>query len=231
MIIYSNTKLGFKNDVENNYIADIISNAFKSKNFSHNNESEYRSWANSLLYMNNVLNDNEISDDVKIAIEYQIPLTSKRVDFLIAGTDLESNNNVVVVELKQWEKCEATSRQDIVKTYVGAANRSVTHPSYQAYSYAKIIENFNEDVRNDNISLRPCAFLHNYKEEYRSEIEHDLYSEAISLAPVFLSKDITKLRNFIKSFVIRKSNVDLLLKIDNGKLKPAKALQDSLASM
>ena len=54
----------------------------------NNNDAEYRAWSNSLMFMRNVLDDDEISDDCSIAIEYQISLTSKRVDFLIAGTKL-----------------------------------------------------------------------------------------------------------------------------------------------
>lgn len=96
--------------------------------------------------MRNVLDDNDISDECKIAIEYQIPLTAKRVDFLIAGKDEKNDNNVVVIELKQWENCTPTQSPDVVKAFTGGAERAVAHPSYQAYSYAKIIENFNEDV-------------------------------------------------------------------------------------
>ena len=44
-------------------------------------------------------------------------------------------------------------------------------------------------------------------------------------------EDLVKLRNFIKTYIRKKDGVDLLMKIENGKLKPAKALQDSLASM
>ena len=105
------------------------------------------------------------------------------------------------------------------------------HPCYQAYSYAKIIENFNEDVYRRGIHLRPCAYLHNYRESNRSHIDNDLYREAISVAPLFLQEDVNKLRAFIKQYIKQKDGFDLLLKIDHGKLKPAKALQDSLASM
>ena len=181
--------------------------------------------------MRNVLDDNEISDDCKLAIEYQIPLTSKRVDFLIAGMDEDNNNNVVVVELKQWENCTPTQRPDVVYAFTGGAERAVCHPSYQAYSYAKIIETFNEDVYKEDISLYPCAYLHNFREENRNNIEHDNYKEALELAPVFLSQDTIKLRKFIKSFIKKKDNIDILMRIENGKLKPAKSLQDSLSSM
>lgn len=231
MIIYQNTKGGFIDDIRNDYIADKIEAEFAKHNIAHSNAAEYRAWSNSLMFMRNALDDNEISDECKLAIEYQIPLTAKRVDFLIAGKDNNDNNNIVVVELKQWEDCKPTKRQDVVIAYTGGANRAVAHPSYQAYSYAKIIENFNEDVYKENISLEPCAYLHNFKEENRNNIDNDLYSEAIKLAPLFLARDTAKLRNFIKTFIKKSDNCNLLMKIENGKLKPAKALQDSLASM
>ena len=231
MLIYHNTKGGFVEDVRNGYIAKKITETFDQHNLSHNNDAEFRAWANSLQYMRNVLDDNDISDECNLAIEYQIPLTSKRVDFLIAGKDLDENNNIVIIELKQWENSGMTSRPDVVTAFTGGATRAVCHPSYQAYSYAKIIENFNEDIYKGDIRLKPCAYLHNYKEENRSNIDNELYKEAISCAPIFLGEDLMKLRNFIKTYIRKKDGIDLLMKIEHGKLKPAKALQDSLASM
>lgn len=231
MLIYQNTKGGFVDDIRTGLISQKIEVEFSKHNIIHNNEREYNSWSNSLLYMRNVLDDTEISDDCRLAIEYQIPLTSKRVDFLITGVDENNNNNVVIIELKQWENSEVTSRPDIVTTYTGGGIRTVCHPSYQAYSYAKIIEDFNEEVYKDDITLKPCAYLHNYKEENRKNIDNDLYREAIELAPIFLREDTIKLRNFIKTYIRKKDNIDLLMRIENGKLKPAKALQDALVSM
>lgn len=231
MIIYENSKFGFVNDTRTGYIADIIKDSFLKANITHANYAEFRAWANSLMYMSNVLDDNEISDDCNVAIEYQIPLTSKRVDFLITGKDENNNNNIVVIELKQWENCTPTVRNDIVYAFVGHGERAVCHPSYQAYSYSKIIENFNEEVYKDNISLYPCVYLHNFKEENRGNIEHANYQEALSLAPVFLSHDTIKLREFIKKYIRKKDDINLMMKIEHGKLKPAKALQDALSSM
>lgn len=231
MLIYQNSKGGFIEDARSGLIADKVSEAFKNVNFSHSNEREYKAWHNSLMFMANALDDSEISNDCRLAVEYQIPLTSKRVDFLISGVDEVGNNNVVIVELKQWEDCIPTNRPDIVTAFTGGANRNVCHPSYQAYSYAKIIENFNEDIYSENITLKPCAFLHNFKEDNRPHIEADIYSEALSIAPVFLSHDVIKLKNFIKTYIKKKDNIDILMKIENGKLKPSKSLQDSIASM
>ena len=231
MIIYENTRGGFINDIRTGSIATKVQNAFERHGIHHNNDAEYRAWGNSLMFMRNVLDDDDIPEDVSLAVEYQIPLTSKRVDFLIAGKDGAGTDNVVVVELKQWEDSGMTSRPDVVTAFTGGANRAVCPPSYQAYSYAKIIENFNEDVYRRNIQLRPCAYLHNYREENRPHIDNALYREAVSVAPVFLQDDVIKLRSFIKTYIKEKDGIDLLMKIDHGKLKPAKALQDSLVSM
>ena len=183
MIVYRNTKSGFVNDVRSNSIASIIENEFAAHNISHNNDSEYRSWANSLQYLRNVVDVPQLDDECQVAIEYQIPLTSKRVDFLISGIDDTSHNNVVVIELKQWETSGKTSRPDIVTAFTGGAPRAVVHPSYQAYSYAKTIESFNENVAQYGISLHPCAYLHNYKESNRGNIDCSLYKEALEMAP------------------------------------------------
>lgn len=84
MIIYSGTKNQFVSDVRDNLIANKIEKAFARHHISHNNPSEHRSWANSLQFMRNVIDVPEINDDCQVAIEYQIPLTSKRVDGTIA---------------------------------------------------------------------------------------------------------------------------------------------------
>ena len=232
MIVYSGTLKQFSNDVLMGIIADRIEECFTLNGFNHHNDAEYRAFNNSLMVMNNVLcNDSGINYDIRVAIEYQIPLTSKRVDFLISGYDDNNKENVVIVELKQWEKCEATSRDDVVTTYVGGANRAVSHPSYQAYSYAKAIESFNETVREKAIGLHPCAFCHNFKDEYIDQIKHPKYNPAIKLAPLFLKRDQVKLREFIKKYITEPDKGEILYTIENGKIKPSIALQDAISSL
>lgn len=51
--------------------------------------------------MAKVLNDEEIPGDAGVAIEYGIPQTSNRVDFILTGSCAEKNPNVIIVELKQ----------------------------------------------------------------------------------------------------------------------------------
>ena len=104
MIVYSETKGQFNKDVINNLISDKILAKLHEKGINGGSDAEFNSWQNSLKFMADVLTDGDISDDVSVAIEYQIPRTSKRVDFIIAGSDDNDKDNVVIVELKQWEK-------------------------------------------------------------------------------------------------------------------------------
>lgn len=231
MLIYSGRKCEFENDVINHMIAKNIEMEFAKHGIAHNNDREFVAWQNSLEYMRRVLNDRSFSEDIQVAIEYQIPQTSKRVDFIIAGCDEEQQDNVVVVELKQWEEAERTSRHGIVTTFTGGSVKAVAHPSYQAYSYAKTIENFNSTVQDENIGIYPCAYLHNYLEKNRAEIDNELYEDVIELAPLYIKDEEQKLRDFIKKYVTKRSSKDLLYEIDNGKIRPSKALQDALGSM
>ena len=109
--------------------------------------------------------------------------------------------------------------------------RLVTHPSYQAYSYAKTIENFSEYVQLEKIVLHPCSYLHNYQEEFRGEIDNSFYNHIVSISPLFLKHDTLKLREFIKKYIKKPDDGEILYQIDHGKIRPSKALQDTLVSM
>lgn len=234
MIVYNATKAEFNNDVLLNQISDKILFKLKEANIHGGEDAEYRSWQNSLTFMRNVLDDNEIADDVNIAIEYQIPRTSKRVDFIIAGADSDNKSNIIVVELKQWEKVEKIDDEMLhsVRAFTGGANRMVSHPSYQAYSYAVFIRNSSEQVQDENINIIPCAYLHNYDEKYVDQLNDDIYKMWYDEAPFFIKNQVLDLRKFIKKFITKKSSDgDLLYKIDNGRIRPSKALQDCLVSL
>lgn len=230
MIVYCGTKKGFRMDAVNGVIAERIETMFSALGIGRESFAEYNSWKNSLPQMALIIQDERIADDVQVALEYQIPLTSKRVDFMVGGTN-GINDNIVVIELKQWEKCTATSRENVVIAFTGGAEREVAHPSQQAYSYTKLIENFNEDVRTNNIKLLPCAYLHNYKEEYKNGVCNYRYKEAIADAPVFLRSDGYALSDYISTYVKTASSKKLFEIVENGKLKPSKSLQDTVGSI
>lgn len=234
MIVYSGTKSQFNNDVNLNLISDKILEKLREKHLSGGQESEYQSWQNSLHFMRSAIDDPDIPNDVEVAIEYQIPRTSKRVDFMIAGADASNTSNVVVVELKQWSKAEKVDdiMRHSVRAFTGRKNRIVNHPSYQAYAYATFIKNSSEQVQDERIGIKPCAYLHNCSPLARTPLDDVIYTPWLEEAPLFDKSQTMQLRNFIKKFIVSKSSTgDLLYKIDNGRIRPSKALQDCLVSL
>jgi len=231
MLVYEGIKSGFIDDVNLNRIVDKIYDKYKQF-FGRTSESQLNSWKNSMQYMRGVLDDREIPDNAGVAIEFNIPTTSKRIDFILSGRDNNKKDSVIIIELKQWETCTAVEGKDaIVSTFTGGGIREVAHPSYQAMSYANLIKDFNETVQLDNIGLYPCAFLHNYDLRDDDPICSSQYQEYINEAPMFGTNDFEKLRKFIKKYIVEGDDRELLYKIENGKIRPSKRLQDSLAKM
>ena len=234
MIVYSDTKRQFVDDVRFGAIEDKILQMVRACGLNAGQEAEYQSWHNSMQFMRNVVDDPDIDDQVQVAIEYNIPMTSKRVDFIISGADQSEKDHLLIVELKQWEKAEVVDddMHFCVRTYVAKDNRIVCHPSYQAYSYSRFIANYSQEVLNRDISLVPCAYLHNFKPEYRSVLSNPIYQEWLDVAPFFIKTEVREFSAFVKKFVTKKSTKgDLLYLIDHGRIRPSKSLQDMLVSM
>ncbi|HEY5235695.1 MAG TPA: DUF2075 domain-containing protein [Rhabdochlamydiaceae bacterium] len=216
-------------DVMSNDIGDIVHRAFKKATGHKTNMSEIRSWENSMQYMYRVLEDDEISQNTEIAIEYHIPQSSKRIDFIIAGKNAKRQDAAILIELKQWSEATLTDKDGIVVSYVGRAEREVSHPSYQAWTYACLLEDFNQTVQEEHIKLHPCAYLHNYDQD--DVITNEFYKDYTDKAPVFLKPDALKLREFIKANVKYGDKDQVMYRIDHGKIKPSKNLADKLDSM
>jgi len=228
MIIYQSTKEGFSNDILTNNIDQIVSGQIQTLAGKKTSASELAAFKNSLFYMDKVLHDKNIPDDCGISIEYHIPQTSMRVDFIITGSDGD-NDNVIIIELKQWQKATLTVKDGLVSTQFLHGRSETSHPSYQAWSYASIIKAFNATVEEDSIQLHPCAYLHNYEPD--DVITNDFYGYYIEKAPVFLKPNAIELRDFIKKFMKYGDKSNILFRIDNGKIKPSKGLADSIKGM
>ena len=234
MIVYNANKQTFVQDVRSGVIATKILNLIREKGLNAGQDREFASWHNSMKFMRDIVDDSEIDDEVQIAIEYNIPQTSKRVDFIIIGADEKNRENIVIVELKQWSKAEVVD-DDMhfsVRTYVANDKRIVCHPSYQAYSYSRFLNNYSQAIHDGNIHLIPCAYLHNYLPAYKSALSAEIYKEWYTTAPFFIMDEVQQFNEFIKEFVTKKSaHGDLLYQIENGRIRPTKSLQDALVTM
>lgn len=231
MIVYEATKGEFINSVFSGSITDEIYEIYQQK-IGKSGKSQIMSWENSMQYMYRVLEDSEIPDDCGVAIEFTIPTTSKRIDFILTGLNQFQDDSVIIIELKQWSEAQKVEGKDgVVKTILGGGIRETTHPSYQVWSYASLIRNFNQTVDEDKIGLFPCAYLHNYDFTDDDALTDEIYKPYYDEAPLYGKRDALKLREFIKKYIKYGDNTNILYRIDNGKIRPSKKLQDTLSSM
>ena len=232
MLVYSGIKTDFLNSVEEGTIATDIKNTIYEKMGRKTQDSEFRSWENSLQSMYIVMNDPQIPGNSGVAIEYNIPQTAKRVDFIVSGYDKSDNPSVVIIELKQWQELKAIPGMDaLVETYTGKSMRQVVHPSYQAWSYAQLIKDYNSTVQDKCISINPCAYLHNYERTDNDPLDSSWYEDYLKDAPAFTKGQNNRLREYIRSHIVKGDDKEVLYYVDNGKIRPSKSLQNSIAKM
>ena len=163
MLAYVATKRQFLRDAP--VIEDKVRDAVFANLHINVGHAEYQSWKNSLgNAMSHVMHDNAIPDDAAIAIEYRLNGRRFRIDFLVAGKDTHNRDSVVIVELKQWTDIDFDELPNHVQTFVGKSVRTTRHPSYQAWSYASHLEQFNEYIYSNNVQVAACAYLHNSDE-------------------------------------------------------------------
>jgi len=229
VIVYSSSKDGFLADVGSNAIHTRIHSEFERRLRRKVGRSELESWRNSMQFMSNVLAATDVPGDAGVAIEFMIPMNSKRIDFILSGRSAERRDVAVIVELKQWSEVFPTTKDAIVSTYLGGSKVETAHPSYQAWTYAALIHDYNETVREDGIGLWPCAYLHNLD---AGEVIHDArYADHLKKAPSFISKDADKLKAFLSKHVKHGDANDVMYRIEHGRIRPSKALADCLVGM
>lgn len=231
MIVYHSTKAGFLNDTFKDDIETVILQSFRDATGSRVAPTQVRAWKESLLAMAKVLNHDSIPEDCGIAVEYTIPQTAKRIDLLLSGIDDDDQGNLLIIELKQWEYALPTNSDGIVKTRMGGAEIETSHPSYQAWSYAELLRNFNEAVYTRSVPLQPCAYLHNFRDG--STLQGPTYAEYVDKAPFFITgmEERERLRSFIARHVRRGDSGSLIVEIENGRIRPSKRLVDALLGM
>lgn len=229
MIVYSSTLAGFMDDVMTNDIEHIVAGVYTDVTGHRTSQSQLMAFRNSLQFMDRVLSGSDVPKDAGVAIEYTIPQSSKRVDFILTGRDEKDQDTAIIIELKQWESARLTDKDAVVSTRFMRGESETAHPSYQAWSYKSLLEDYNQTVQEENIQLVPCAYLHNYEDD--DVIRNSFYQEYIDRAPVFLKQDALKLRKFLNDYIRHSDKNNILYRIDHGKIKPSKNLADKLDSM
>ncbi len=232
MRLYSGPVDRFISDTVRNRVADKLKDAFFAYHRFQPGPSEVTSWRNSLRATAQVFQEAGF-DDHGVILEYQLPMTSKRLDCMVSGRDAAGAPNAVIMELKQWDKCEEAYGDEVVATFVGGAVREVLHPSAQVGRYQRYLEDSHTafyDGENP-IKLSSCAYLHNY-----TPVENDLllaekYRPLLDEFPTYTADDVDELLGHLTDKLGAGGGMPLLEQIEESRYRPSKKLLDHVAGV
>src|SRR6202035_1944432 len=220
----------FVGDTVRNQIARKLSDAFFLYYGYSAGKSEVAAWGNSLRAMAQVVQHAKLEDH-GVFVEYELPSSSRRLDFMICGRDVSSHDEAVIVELKQWSECEAADPEGLVSTWVGGRNREVAHPSVQVGQYQQYLaDSHSAFYEGDNpICLDACSYLHNYEILANDALVAPKFSDVIARYPVFGSEAVDGLKDYLRHRVVNGQGRDVLARIEQSKYRPSRKLMDYVA--
>jgi hypothetical protein len=219
MRLYSGSITDFIDDTVHNRIADKLRDAYFVTYRREASPSEVNSWRNSLRAVSQVFANAQLKDH-GVLLEYELPLTSKRLDCLITGRNELLHDNAIIIELKQWDRCEEGDGDRIV-TFVARANRDVLHPSIQVGQYKMYLEDGHTAFHEGEhpVGLKACSYLHNYSFVANDPILARKFENALGQFPLFSSDDVDKLTEYLRPELSRGQGMYALSRILESKYR------------
>jgi len=231
MRLYAGSTDQFVLDNTQNQMAEKLKISFFNYFRFNPSPSEVNSWRNSLKSMTLMVQYAQLNDN-GIIVEFQLPMTSRRLDCLITGKDARNIDNAVIIELKQWESCALSTGENEVVTFVGGKPREVLHPSVQVGQYQMYLSDtqtvFYEGA--NPIGLKACAYLHNYPYTQTDPIFDDKFQQTLSEFPLFTMDDAEGFKDFLQDNLSNGQGMDILTKIDHSQFRPSRKLMEQIST-
>jgi uncharacterized protein len=230
MHLYTGPTTAFVEDATQNRIGQLLSDAFFGHFGYRPAQSEVRSWRNSLRAMADAVELGDL-DDNGIVVEWQLPLSSRRIDCMVTGVDEERRKQAVVVELKQWDDAAPSLVDECVAVNYGGRLRDVLHPSAQVKWYRQYLGDTHTAFHDGHVGLSACAYLHNFAHDPSSELFSPRHADYLSLCPLFAGDRVSALAEHLQDLVGAGRGLDVLDDVLAGRYRPHKKLLDHLADV
>jgi hypothetical protein len=225
MRLYAGSSTEFIAATTHNSIVGTLKAAFFAHYRTEPQPNEVTSWHNSLRCVSQVFEDAGLLDH-GILLEYQLPLTSKRLDCLICGHDANQQSQAVIIELKQWSDSQPSAGSNEVVTWLGGQLSDVLHPSAQVGQYSQYLADVHTAFNGTEatIGLHACAYLHNYNFQPTDALLEPKFTELLSDYPVYGAQQSVDLGHYLQQLLAGGNGQPVLQRIDAGRYRPSKKL-------
>lgn len=144
-------------------------------------EGEVRSWRASLPVLTNDLIAAGLGG-IEILVEQQLPLTSRRVDAVLAGQHPKTGRpSYVLVELKQWSSAAPYEGDRGLVSIDAYGRHPVLHPMDQVAGYRDYMLDFLPGLAGSEDHVVAVAYLHNATERGVSELRDKQPTEFVRM--------------------------------------------------
>jgi hypothetical protein len=232
MRLYSGSTEQFIEDTTQNQIAEKLKESFFHYYRYNPSPSEINSWKNSLRAISLTFSSADLMDH-GVILEYQLPMTSKRMDCIICGKDKMDADNAIIIELKQWDKCQESNGENEVVTFVGGNYREVLHPSVQVGQYKMYLEDMHTAFYEGSnpIKLNACSYLHNYPFDASDVLFSLKFQKHLSSYPLFTENDVNKFKAYLSTRLENGNGLETLKRVEQSRLRPSKKLMDHVGNV
>ncbi|MBC5765126.1 DNA/RNA helicase domain-containing protein [Ramlibacter albus] len=230
MQLYAGSSTDFVSQTTRNAIAGRLQQAFVDAFHFKPSPHEVQSWQNSLFRMASVLEKGAFEDH-GILLEYQLPLSSKRLDCMITGHDTAGKANSVVVELKQWSEVEESNADGCVTTWVAGRKRDVLHPSQQVGQYEQYLRDMHSVFSSGDVDISSCAYLHNISFSDSNEIYSPRHAGLLKKYPAYAGDQSSDLIDYLASRLRGGEGERVLDQVLVSRFAPSKKLLEHTAAV
>jgi DUF2075 family protein len=228
MHLYSGGSVDFIGDATRNVIADRLAESFEEHYRYPPPSSGVRAWRNSLRAMATALDVGALHDN-GVIVEYQLPLTSRRLDVMVTGHDAGDRESSTVVELKQWDGAAPCDIEDCVEVFVGGGLRPQLHPSKQVGQYHRYLLDMHEAFSTGAVTLSSCAYLHNGRAAEIEWLRSAPFADLVSRHPLFPGDEVDSMVDLLQSTVGSGGGLPVLERVLESRQRPHKRLLEHTA--
>lgn len=166
-----------------------------------------------------------------IVVEYELPYSNQRIDCMLFGKSPAGEDNVVLMELKQWSKAEECDVENNVITFVAGANRMEAHPSYQVGGYHMYLKDFVEVFEeNPPLNLFSACYCHNYPRN-DGVLFSDKFAQILAKYPLFAKEDSDGLADYLRTKLGGGTGLPIFNRFTSSRIGPSKKLMQHARNM
>ena len=190
--------------------------------------AEVRSWEKSVPELAKAINAAGLGD-VTVLLEHQLPLTSKRVDAILAGTHPTTGEpSYVIVELKQWSTAHSFEDNPELVDVPGILSAPRSHPILQVDDYRSYLTSFATILEEHSERVQGAVYLHNADSRLAVADLDDLVTD--SDTKLFTGGDVTDFGDYLRARLAPQADPQPADDLQNTSFTPSRRLLEKAAS-